>query len=78
MESLGKKPQNYEDIHNKTYIYEQKPVKIDGFNEAKEKEVKECVEKIKIKSREVIEKKQTFFKKRENKNNIKNRGTIVG
>ena len=34
-----------------------KPIKIDDFNEAKEKEeIKECIEKQKIKQREVAEK----------------------
>ena len=37
-------------------MYEQKPIKIDDFNEAEEKEAKERVEKIKIKRREVAEK----------------------
>ena len=45
MEQLGKSPQNYENICNKTFVYEQKPIKIDDFNEAEEKEVKGRVEK---------------------------------
>ena len=60
LESLGKKPKNYEDICNETCVYEQKPVKINDFNEAEEKEVKECVEKRKIKRREVAEKNKLF------------------
>ena len=45
IESLGKNPQNHENVRNETDVYEQKPIKIDDFNEAEEKEVKECVEK---------------------------------
>ena len=56
IESLGKNPQNYENVRNETDFYEQKPIKIDDFNEAGEKEIKECVEKRKIKRRAVAEK----------------------
>ena len=66
MEPLGKNTQNYEDIRNETYFYEQKPLKIDDFNEAEEKEVKEHVEKRKIKRREVAEKNK-FEKKKKKK-----------
>ena len=55
--SLGKNPENYETIRNKTSVFEQKPIKIDDFNEIEEKEVKERVEKRKQKQREVAEKK---------------------
>ena len=47
--SLGKNPNNYESIRNKTNIYEQKPINIEDFNEAEEAEVKEPVEKRKQK-----------------------------
>ena len=60
MESLRKKPQNYEDIHNETCVSQQKPIKIDDFNEGEEKEVKEHVKKIKIKRREITEKNEFF------------------
>ena len=43
--SLGKNPENYEAIRNETLFYEQKPIKVDDFNEIEEKEVKEWVEK---------------------------------
>ena len=56
IESLGKNLPNYEDIRDETCVYEQKPIKIDDFNKIEEKEVKECVEKRKIKRREVAEK----------------------
>ena len=71
MDPLGKNTQNYEDIRNETYVYEQKPLKIDDFNEAEEKEVKEHVEKRKIKRREIVEKNKLVKKKRKNKNKIK-------
>ena len=64
MEFLGKNPQNYKDICNEKCVYEQKPVKIDDFNEAKEKEVKERVEKRKAKRREVAEKNKLFKKRK--------------
>ena len=51
MESLRKNPKNYEDIRNERCVCEQKPVKIDDFNEGEEKEVKKRVEKRKIKRR---------------------------
>ena len=38
-------PDNYEVIPNKTCVYKQKPIKIDDFNKAEEKEVKERIEK---------------------------------
>ena len=50
----------YEDIGNETCVYEQRPIKIDDFNEAEEKEVKEHVEKRKIKRRKVAEKDKLF------------------
>ena len=60
---MGKNPQNYESVHNETCVYEQKPIKIDDFNEAYEKEVKERVENAKIKRREVVEKNKLKKKK---------------
>lgn len=32
-------------IRNETYVYEQKPIKVDGFHEIEEEEVKEWVKK---------------------------------
>ena len=40
-ECLGKNLQNYENVCDEKSVYEQKPLKIDDFNEAEEKEVKE-------------------------------------
>ena len=64
IESLGTNPPDYENVRNETDVYEQKPIKIDDFNEAEEKEIQERVEKRKIKQREVAEKKKTFLKKK--------------
>ena len=61
---MGKNPANYESIRNETNIYEQKPINIDDFNEAKEAEIKKRVEKRKQKRREVAEKNKLFKKKR--------------
>ena len=44
----GKINKNYETVCDETSVYEQKPIKIDNFNEAEEKEVKEHIEKRKI------------------------------
>ena len=38
--SLGKKPENYENIHNETNIYKQKPINVDDFNEVKKRKQK--------------------------------------
>ena len=43
--SFGKNPENYETIKSETSVFEQKPIKVDDFNEIEEKEVKERVEK---------------------------------
>ena len=63
IEILGKNPNNYEGVRDETHAYEQKPVRIDEFNEAEEKEVKEQIEKRKIKRREVAEKNKLLKKK---------------
>ena len=57
IDSLGKNPHNYESVCNETSVYVQKPTKIDDFNDAEEKEVKEHVQKRKQKRREVNENK---------------------
>ena len=49
IEQFGKNPQNYENAHGETLVFEQKPIQIDDFNEAEEKDVKERVEKRKLK-----------------------------
>ena len=57
---MGKNLQNYESVHNEASVYEQKPIKINDFNEAEDKEVKERIEKRKIKRREVAKKNKLF------------------
>ena len=54
--SLEKNPNNYESIHDKTNIYEQKPINIGQFNEIAEAEVKERVEKRKQKDEKLLKK----------------------
>ena len=68
-ERLGKNLQNYENVCDEKSVYELKPIQIDDFNEAVEKEVKEHVEKRKIKRREVAEKINCL--KKENRKKIK-------
>ena len=51
-----KTPQNYQNEHTATNTFEQKPIKIDDFNDEEEKEVKERVEKRKMKTRQVAKK----------------------
>ena len=55
MVMLGKNPQSHKGIRDEVSVYEQKSVKINVFNEAEEKEIKECVKKGKIKTREAVE-----------------------
>ena len=60
---LGKNPQKYERVCSETSVYEQKPIKIDDFNEAEEKEIKEPVQKRKIKRIQVAENNKLLKKK---------------
>ena len=64
---MGKNSHNYEEIRNETCVYEQKPIKIDEFNETREKEVKERNERRKQKRTKVAESNKLFFRKRKNK-----------
>ena len=77
---MGKNSHNYEEIRNETCVYEQKPIKIDEFNETEEKEVKERIEKRKQKRTKVAESNKLFFKKkkRKNKRTIRNKKTRSG
>ena len=63
-EHLGKNPQNYVEERNETCKFEQKPVDIDISNEEEEKIVKEMVEKLKIRRREVTGKNKLLEKKK--------------
>ena len=65
--SLGKNLENHENIHKETDICEQKPLTIDDFNEFKEKEVKEHVEKRRQKKQEVAEQNKLLKKKKKQK-----------
>ena len=71
IESLGKNPQNYQSVHNESCVYKQKPIKMDDFNKAEEKEVKERKSwKNKNKKKKLL-RKINFKKKRKNKKKIK-------
>ena len=72
MEMLSKKPQSYEGVRNEVSVYEQKPIKIDDFNEIEEKEIKERVEKRKMKRREVTENNKLLKKKKQEDNKKRN------
>ena len=63
--SLRKNPKNCETIRNETSVFEQEPIKLDGFNEIEEKDVKELVVKRKQKQREVAESNKLLKKKEE-------------
>ena len=62
--SLGKNPENYENMRKEKNIYEKKPETIDDFNEVEKKEVKEHVEKQRQKRREVAEQNKLLKKKK--------------
>ena len=63
MEMLGKNPKSHEVIRNEVSVYEKQTIEIDDFDETEEKEIKEHVEKIKIKIREVAENNKLLKKK---------------
>ena len=71
IDSLGKNPHNYESVCNETSVYEQKPTKIDDFNDAEEKEVKEHVQKRKKKEEKLL-KINLLKKKKQQENKKKN------
>ena len=70
MELLGKNPPNYENIHDETCVYQQKPIKINDFIKTEEKD---CVEIRKIKKREVAEKNKLLKNKRKWEENKKSK-----
>ena len=55
-QTLGKDTKNYQIDYSVTKTFEQKPIKIDHFNDEEEKEVKGRVEKRKLKRREWLKK----------------------
>ena len=63
MEMLGKNPKSHEVIRNEVSVYEKQTIEIDDFDETEEKEIKERIEKIKIKIREVAENNKLLKKK---------------
>ena len=63
MEMLGKNPKSHEVIRNEVSVYEKQTIEIDDFDETEEKEIKERVEKINIKIREVAENNKLLKKK---------------
>ena len=75
--SLGKNLNDCEEIRNETYLCEQKPVKVDDFNETEEKQVKKQVEKRKQKRREMAENNK-LLKKRKNKRKIRKKKKLCG
>ena len=72
---MGKSPDNYESIKNKTNIYEQEPINIDDFNKAEETDVKLRVEKQKGKK---WLKKTIFLEEKESKKKQKLRKRTCG
>ena len=60
---LSTNTQNYKGIRNDVSACEQKPIKIDYFNETEEKEIKERIEKRKLKRREVTQNNKLLKKK---------------
>ena len=49
LELIGKVPQNYDEMRDDLLVYEQKQIKIDDFNKAEKKDIKEHVDKKEIK-----------------------------
>ena len=69
--SLRKNSHNYEESRDETSVYEQKPIKIDDFNEDEEKEVEDRVEKQMQKRREAAENNKFLKKKKKIEDNQK-------
>ena len=63
IEFLGKNLQNYKNVPDEKNVYKQKAIKINHFNEDEEKEVKEQVERLKMKRTEVAEKSKLLKNK---------------
>ena len=64
MKALGKNPSNYQTVRKETNIYEQKPISIADFNDFKEAEVEEQIEKQKAKRQELAENKKLLEKQK--------------
>ena len=74
--SLRESSENYETISNETSVCEQKPIKVDDFNEIKKKVIKQRVEKRKQKRPEVTESNKLLKKKKKKKTEEKKRKKI--
>ena len=60
LEQSGKNPQNYTIERNESFVFKQKPIEIDTFNDEEEEKIKERVEKRKKKRQEVAEKNKAL------------------
>ena len=69
IEHLGKKSQKSQKLPCRNMCFCTKPSKIDDFNEAEEKEVKEHIEERKMKRREVAEKNKLVKKRKKKEKN---------
>ena len=63
MRSIGKNPSNYENIRKETNTYKQELINTDDFNDSEEAEVKERVNKRKLKQREMAVNNKLLKKK---------------
>ena len=68
---MRKIPQNYDNAYSETSVFEQKPIKVDDFNETEGKEIKKRVKKRKLKRREVAEQNKLKKETEKNKRKIK-------
>ena len=68
---MRKIPQNYDNAYSETSVFEQKPIKVDDFNETEEKEIKKRVKKRKLKRREVAGQNKLKKETEKNKRKIK-------
>ena len=67
--SIEKNPNNYENIRKETNTYEQKAINIDDFNDSEEAEVKEWVNKRKLKRHEIAKNNKLLKKKQKTEEN---------
>ena len=69
MRSIGKNPSNYENIRKETNTYKQKLINTDDFNDSEEAEVKERVNKRKLKQHEMAVNNKLLKKKQKTEEN---------
>ena len=78
VEETGKNPKNYQAEWHDSFVFEQKLVEIDMFNDEQEKEVKERVEK-RTKKRQEVAEKDKALKRQKNSRERKTRwGRTMG